>query len=145
MIDLCNEFIDAKCKMASKKINDMFEGVHFELFSKNKTNGEIRPCCDIFWHDTPYESLSYSTKFIVSMKIALAFQRFYGVEMPLIVDNAESIDSPNDFGTQAIFLTKRDELCSCGGATGRKEADGMWTCKKCGNRFHKKLEIVTAE
>lgn len=143
LIDLCKEFIDVKCKYAEKKINDLFDGIKFKMFRKNKTNGEIRECCDLTWNGVPYKSLSYSTKFLVNMKIALAFQKFYGVEMPLIVDNAESIDFCQDIPIQSVFLVKREEYCKCGETTGRKEADGMWTCNVCRNRFCKTLEIVT--
>lgn len=143
LLDLCKEFIDAKCKCAEKKINDLFDGIEFKMFRQNKTNGDIKECCDIYWNNTPYSSLSYSTKFVVSMKIALAFQKFYGVEMPLIVDNAESINFADEFTVQSILLTKREEYCKCGSETERKSADGMWTCKKCKNRFRKTLEIIT--
>lgn len=143
LLDLCKDFIDVKCKYTEKKVNDLFDGIEFKMFRKNKTNDEIRECCDIFWNGIPYESLSYSTKFIVSMKIALGFQNFYGIEFPIIIDNAESIDVGQDIPVQTIFLIKREENCKCGSETGRKEKDGMWTCKKCENRFMKTLEIVT--
>lgn len=142
-IDLCKDFTDYKCRLATKKINDMFDGVRFELFRQNKTNDEIKDCCDIFWNGVLYASLSYSTKFVVSLKIALAFQKFYGVTMPIIIDNAESIDLMQDLPVQSIMMVKRDELCECGGSTERKESDELWTCKKCGKRFMKTLEIVT--
>lgn len=145
MMDLVKEFIDAKCKYAEKKINELVLGVEFKLFRKNKTNEEIQSCCDLYWNGTPYASLSYSTKFIVSMNIALAFQKHYKVEMPILVDNAESINFSDDIPTQSILLVKREEYCTCGymGETTRKEKDGLWTCKKCGKRFKKTLEIVT--
>lgn len=142
LIDLTRDFIDAKCKYAEKKVNELFEdGIEFKLFRQNKSNDEVKSCCDIFWNGVPYQALSYSTKFIVSMKIALAFQKYYKVEMPLIVDNAESIDFSFDISTQSIFLVKREEYCKCGGETGRKESDGMWVCKNCGNHIKKSLKI----
>lgn len=146
LIDLCVEFISEKAKYAINKINKMFDGIQFEVFSQNKTNDEIRNCCNIFWNGVPYESLSYSTKFIVSMNIALAFQRGYSVSMPIVCDNAESIDFSDAIPVQSILLVKRDELCpNCGSETGRKEDYGMWKCKKCGNMFRKSLEIKTKD
>lgn len=142
LIDLCKDFIDTKCKYAEKKVNEMFDGITIRMFRKNKTNDEIVPCCDIYWNGIPYRSLSYSTKFLVSMKIALAFQKFYKVEMPIIIDNAESINLCQEVPVQSIFLVKEEEYCECSGETGRKELDGLWTCKSCGKRFEKKLEIM---
>lgn len=143
-MDLCNDLISEKAKVSVKKINDMLNGIQFEMFSNNKTNEEVRECCNIFWNGVPYESLSYSTKFIVSMNIAIAFQKVYNVTFPLIVDNAESIDFGIDIPVQSIMLIKRDEKCPiCGLEAGRKEPDGLWTCKSCGNRFKKNIAVET--
>lgn len=146
MIDLCKDFIEIKCKLAQKKVNELFDGVQVEMFRKNKTNGELRECCDIFWNQVPYSSLSYSTKFVVSMKIALAFQKFYGISFPILVDNAESINLEQEFDLQMIFLIKKDSGCpNCGNSVGRKQADGMWTCPTCKNKFKKQLVIKVGE
>lgn len=148
LIDLCKNFIEMKCKLAQKKVNEMLDGVQVEFFKKNKTNDELVDCCSIYWNGVPYQSLSYSTKFVVSMKIAMAFQKFYGIEIPLIVDNAESIDFGQDFDMQMIFLIKRDECCpNCNsfGSLSRKESDGLSSCRVCGHRFKKTLEVVTEE
>lgn len=147
MIDLCKDFIDMKCKLAQKKVNELLDGIQIEMFRKNKTDGEIKPCLDIYWNKISYQSLSYSTKFVVSMKIALAFQKFYGIEMPIVVDNSESIDLYNSLTVQAIMLIKRDECCPVCKAyeSGRKEKDSLWSCYNCGHRFKKQLEIKVGE
>lgn len=147
-IDICKDLIELKCKLAQKKVNEMLDGVQVEFFKKNKTNGEMKDCLNLYWNGVPYQSLSYSTKFIVSMKIALAFQKFYGISMPVIIDNAESIDCI-DIPIQSIVLYKRNvegcPNCNCINSTGRKENDGLWTCFICGHRFKKTLEIKTEE
>lgn len=143
-IDLCQEFITYKCEQATKTINAMFNGVTFELFKQNKTNDEIKDCCDIFWQGVPYESLSYSTKFIVSLYIVLAFQKHYDVKLPIVVDNAESFDYIPSVGVQTIQLIKQAELCpQCQRPTDRKQADGLWHCI-CGNKFKKTLKITAS-
>lgn len=142
LIDLCRSFIDAKCKYAEKKVNDLFDGIEFKMFRQNKTNDEVKECCDMFWNGVPYDSLSYSTKFVVSMNIALAFQEYYKVSMPIVVDNSESIDFGIEIPVQAIMLVKRDECCpKCGATVGRKKVDGLWECDECENKFKKKLAI----
>lgn len=140
-IDLCRELIDYKCEQATKSINDKFNGVTFELFRQNKTNDEVRECCDIYWQGIPYAGLSYSAKFMVGLNIALAFQQHYGVQVPLIVDNAESIDfNAKELAQQVIMLIKKDEICpECGGVTGRKQADGKWYCQRCTSEVEKVL------
>lgn len=144
MLDICREFITYKCDIVENKLNKMFGGVQFKMFRQNKTNNEIKECCDIFWNGVPYSALSYSTKFIVSMKIAQAFQDYYNVHIPLMVDNAESIDFDSFIDGQVILMEKKPQLCSCGGNTGRRDPDGLWTCQKCGNRFKKTLEVIAS-
>lgn len=142
LMDVVHDFIDAKCKYAEKKVNSLFDGIEFKMFRQNKTNDEAKECCDIYWNGVPYDSLSYSTKFVVSMKIALAFQEYYKVSMPIVVDNSESIDFGFKVPVQSIMLIKRDECCpECGNFVGRKQKDGMWICRKCENRFKKSLAI----
>lgn len=141
-IDLCREFIDYKCEQATKTINSLFGDITFELFKQNKTNDEVKECCNIFWQGVPYENLSYSTKFVVGLQIAQSFQKHFGVQVPLLVDNAESIDFDFLDDVQVILLKKVEERCpKCGGETTRKQADGLWQCKDCGNRFKKTFYI----
>lgn len=149
LIDLCKNFISVKCKLAQKKVNEMLDGVQVEFFKKNKTNDELVDCCCIYWNGVPYSSLSYSTKFVVSMKIAFAFQKFYNVQFPILIDNAESINLGRNFDNlQMVFLVMRDECCpNCNGinCTDRKGSDGLWQCKICNNIWEKTLEVVTEE
>lgn len=142
-IDLCKELIDKKCDMTTDKVNFMFNGVKFEFFEKNKTNDEIRDCCNIYFNGVTYESLSYSTKFFVGLQIALGFQKMCKVSMPVVIDNAESIDIGMDIPVQSIMLVKKQEKCpNCGGIKhSRKNEDGTWTCFECGEKFKKTLEI----
>lgn len=144
LIDLCKDFINDKCKYAKKKVDDLFYGVKFELFRKNKSDGEFRECCDVFWNEVPYRSLSYSTKFLVSLKIVYAFQNFYNVHFPVIIDNSESIDLDVDIPVQSIFLVKQDELCPvCNASVRMKGSDNLWMCPFCQNKFSKKLYVIT--
>lgn len=142
-IDLCKELIDKKCDMITDKVNSMFNGVEFEFFEKNKTNDEILDCCNIYFNGVPYESLSYSTKFFVGLQIALGFQKMCKVSMPVVIDNAESIDIGMDIPVQSIMLVKKQEKCpNCGGIKhSRKNEDGTWTCYECGETFKKTLDI----
>lgn len=140
--DLTKDFISFKMGIVTEKVNSLVDGVSFLMFKPNRTNEDIRPCCDIIHHGVEYSGLSYSEKFMASLHIALAFQKFYGIQFPLLVDNAESIDLGESINTQAILLIKRDEMCpKCNSETGRRKRDGMWECQSCGLHFKKKLEI----
>lgn len=142
LLDLTKDFINAKCVYVEKKINSLFDGINFSMFKKNKTNEEVQNCCELRWNGVLYQDLSYSTKFVVSLKIVMAFQKFYNVIFPCIVDNSESIDFEQECNNQMIFLIKEDENCpDCGSKVGRKKEDGYWHCPVCNTVFKKKLEV----
>lgn len=142
LIDCCKEFISRRCKELEEKINSLFDDVSFELFEKNKSNDEVKETCVIRYRGIKYQDLSYSTKIIACLDIVKAFQKHYNVKVPCVIDNAESITDNLSADNQILLMYVQDELCEkCGGETGRRNADGTWTCKKCGNTWKKKLIV----
>ena len=145
MLDLTRSFISFRCSSSEDAINNLFENVKFQLFDKNKSNDEIKETCILRYRGVKYEDLSYSTKIIASIEVLKAFQKFYGVTVPCILDNSESITGIVDTGAQTIYMKVREEFCpECNGESGRRNQDGTWTCKRCGHVWKKKLEIKEA-
>lgn len=145
MLDLTRSFISFRCSSYEDAINNLFENVKFQLFDKNKSNDEIKETCILRYRGVKYEDLSYSTKIIASIEVLKAFQKFYGVTVPCILDNSESITGTVDTGAQTIYMKVREEFCpECNGESGRRNQDGTWTCKRCGHVWKKKLEIREA-
>lgn len=142
LLDLVREFISFRCSSSEDAINGLFENVKFQLFERNKSNDEIKETCILRFKGVKYQDLSYSTKIIASVEVLRAFQDFYGVTVPCILDNSESITGAVDAGSQTIYMRVREEFCpECNGESGRRNADGTWTCKRCGHVWKKKLEI----
>ena len=145
LLDLVREFISFRCSSSEDAINGMFENVKFQLFERNKSNDDVKETCILRYRGVKYDDLSYSTKIIASVEVLRAFQKFYGVTVPCILDNSESITGAVDTGSQAIYMRVREEFCpECNGESGRRNADGTWTCKSCGHVWKKKLEIREA-
>lgn len=148
-IDAVGEFIKLKCEIAQGAVQIHFVGIglSFELFKFVKSTGEVKECCNILLNGTPYNDLSYSTKYIASLYIVEAFQRAYGVSLPIISDNTESIDYEGyaesaTSDSQTILMFRVEENCpKCGGHSGRRSLDGKWTCQKCGNVWSKTVTI----
>lgn len=148
-IDNVGEFIKLKCEIAQGAVQIHFvgTGLSFELFKFVKSTGEVKECCNILLNGTPYNDLSYSTKYIASLYIVEAFQRAYGVSLPIISDNTESIDYEGyaesaTSDSQTILMFRVEENCpKCGGHSGRRSLDGKWTCQKCGNVWSKSVTI----
>ena len=148
-IDAVGEFIKLKCEIAQGAVQIHFvgTGLSFELFKFVKSTGEVKECCNILLNGTPYNDLSYSTKYIASLYIVEAFQRAYGVSLPIISDNTESIDYEGyaeraTSDSQTILMFRIEENCpKCSGHSGRRSLDGKWTCQKCGNVWSKTVTI----
>ena len=148
-IDNVGEFIKLKCEIAQGAVQIHFvgTGLSFELFKFVKSTGEVKECCNILLNGTPYNDLSYSTKYIASLYIVEAFQRAYGVSLPIISDNTESIDYEGyaesaTSDSQTILMFRVEENCpKCGGHSGRRSLDGKWTCQKCGNVWSKTVSV----
>lgn len=84
-----------------QKINSHFASVKFKLFDVKVTTGEASPTCEAFIHDVPYSALSKGEKLRCALETFRVIQDYYKVEMPLIIDDAESytlnsfVDLPN--------------------------------------------------
>lgn len=149
-IDSVGEFIKMKCEVAQEAVQKHFEGtgLSFDLFRFIKSTGEVKECCNILLNGTPYNDLSYSTKYIASLYIVEAFQRAYGVSLPIISDNTESIDYEGyaqsaNAESQTILMFRVEENCpKCGGHSGRRWLNGTWTCQKCLNVWKKAIVIT---
>lgn len=148
-IDAVGEFIKLKCEIAQEAVQIHFAGtgLSFDLFKFVKSTGEVKECCNILLNGTPYNDLSYSTKYIASLYIVEAFQKAYGVSLPIISDNTESIDyegyaTSAPVNSQTILMFRVEENCpKCSGHSGRRSLDGKWTCQKCGNVWSKSVTI----
>jgi len=149
-IDAVGEFIKMKCEIAQGAVEDHFKGtgLSFDLFKFVKSTGEVKECCNILLNGVLYNDLSYSTKYIASLYIVEAFQKAYGVSLPIISDNTESIDYEGyaegaTSNSQTILMFRVEENCpKCGGHSGRRSLDGKWTCQKCGNVWSKSVTII---
>ena len=93
-------FQHERIKQFEEQINANFEHVRFKLFDR-LVDGTPREVCEAMIGGVPYQSLSKGEKLKAALDILRALQRRYGVELPLIIDDAESytanslVDVPN--------------------------------------------------
>lgn len=93
-LDLLKQFERKKAELLETDVNKHFELVKFKMF-KELQNGELADICSPFVDGTSYDgNLNFSSKILAEIDICLGFQRFYDVQTPILIDNAESI---NDF------------------------------------------------
>lgn len=91
---LCKLFSMKKSEIMEEKVNSMFENVNFRLF-KELVNGEIEEDCEPLvkckegW--IPYSKANHAAKVRAGLEVVQGLSDFFGVNMPVFVDNAESI------------------------------------------------------
>ena len=106
-IHLCEEFIKTKVNMITENINKYFKRVKFRLF-ETQINGGLKECCDVM---TLVESGAYvlfkdsnpgsSTK--AGLEMISVLSRYIGAELPVFVDNAESVVDLNSYDNMQII------------------------------------------
>lgn len=92
LADLADKFILRKSNMVTEEINSHFEHVAFRMF-ENLKSGEIKSVCDVTLNGVAEVNLSKGEKLLAALDILQAFQKYYGVMLPLIIDDAESYTS----------------------------------------------------
>lgn len=104
MLDLIGEFTRYKVKFVEESINRRFELVKFRLF-REQINGGVEDCCDVTVGGVPYDGgLNNGARINAGVDIINALSRHYDAQVPLFVDNAESVTRLERAGTQVIRL-----------------------------------------
>ena len=107
-IHLCEEFVRIKARMVTDSINEHFKFVRFVLF-RDQINGGLREICeptirnkDGEWVE--YRSANYAAQVNAKIDIVTTLSEHYGVHLPIIMDQGESVSAPLNVDTQLIRL-----------------------------------------
>ena len=107
-IHLCEEFVRTKARMVTDSINEHFKFVRFVLF-RDQINGGLREICeptirnkDGEWVE--YRSVNYAAQVNAKLDIVTTLSKHYGVHLPIIMDQGESVTEPLNVDTQLIRL-----------------------------------------
>ena len=107
-IHLCEEFVRIKARMVTDSINEHFKFVRFVLF-RDQINGGLREICeptirnkDGEWVE--YRSVNYAAQVNAKLDIVMTLSKHYGVHLPIIMDQGESVSTPLNVDTQLIRL-----------------------------------------
>ena len=95
LIHLVEQYEKEKAQIISDRVNGMFDFVHVEMNSINKS-GELVPDCRIIDADGVNSSVTnFASQIRCGIDISTAFCKFYGVNLPEFIDFAESICEDN--------------------------------------------------
>ena len=107
-IHLCEEFVRTKARMVTDSINEHFRYVRFVLF-RNQINGGLREICEPTIQNkagewVEYRSVNYAAQINAKLDIVSTLARHYGVRLPVIMDQGESVSEPLTVDEQLIRL-----------------------------------------
>ncbi len=105
---LCDMFIREKVNMLTDNINSYFENVRFRLFIE-QVNGGLQEDCEVMIPSpdgnlVPYSTANGGAKIIAGIEIIKVLSDYWDMNVPLFVDNAESITSEFNTVSQMIRL-----------------------------------------
>nr|WP_072513799.1 AAA family ATPase [Ndongobacter massiliensis] len=103
IIALCEAYTREKMSAVSEQVDSHFSTVHWQLFEE-QINGGIKDTCKALIGGVPYESANNAAQINAGLDIIRAFGRQARVQVPVFVDNAESVNDLLDIGTQCIAL-----------------------------------------
>lgn len=106
-IFLCEEFIRAKVSLLTERINSHFRTVRFRLFEQ-QINGGVKECCEVLVSTGNglklYKDANAAAQINAGLEIIGTLSKAWGVEMPVFVDNAESVLELISIDPQVIRL-----------------------------------------
>lgn len=105
---LCDLFTKKKVEALTERINARFKSVRFRLFVE-QINGGIKDDCEVMIPTdggrlVPYSFANNAARINAGLEIISTLSDFWGIKMPIFVDNAESVTHLIDTDTQVIRL-----------------------------------------
>lgn len=80
--------------IVSKRTNELFKRVKVVMMKQNKS-GEFEDACDITYNNVPSRVFNFAERIVSAIDISNVFGEAYGLNMPLFVDNVESVNKDN--------------------------------------------------
>ena len=103
-LDLIEQFTVTKVEKITNKVNEMFEMANFKLFNYLK-NGEIKETCEVMFEGIEFnKGLNSANQINVGLDIIRTLSRYYDVQAPIFIDNAESVTDIINIDSQQIQL-----------------------------------------
>ncbi len=104
-------FTEKKIKDCEEKINSLFKLVKFNLFFST-LDGNIKESCAALIDGVPIKSVNTAMQINGGLDIINTLSKFFGIELPIFIDNRESVNNIIDTNGQVINLivTQEQEL-----------------------------------
>ncbi|WP_100488585.1 AAA family ATPase [Sporolactobacillus pectinivorans] len=100
---LLDVFVETKVNLLESKINGRFKLARFKLFDR-QVNGGLVECCEMTFNGVPFSDLNNAARINVGLDVISTLSEFYGIQVPIFVDNRESVTELSDTDAQLISL-----------------------------------------
>ena len=109
LIAMCEEFTRYRVQAITESVNSRFRLTRWRLFTE-QVNGGLADCCEpMDSNGTAFEGTNNAMKINIGMDIIDTLSEFYGVRVPLFVDNAESVTHLQPIGSQVVRLVVSEQ------------------------------------
>lgn len=95
--DLVNQFINEKMAIVSKIVEEKFNGISFQFFKYNRTDGEQKNICAVLYNGSDYSQCSFGQKIVLNFLLNESLQNIFNSDFPVWVD---------DVGSAKVFESK---------------------------------------
>lgn len=110
-LDLLKKFSRKKNELLEADVNKYLSFCTVRMF-RPLVNGDTEECCDFIYNGEPYSrNMNHGAKILTEIDICNAFQKRCGVELPIMVDDTESLDHWKipDVDSQLIMFRRSDD------------------------------------
>lgn len=110
-LDLLKKFSRKKNELLEDDVNEYLEFCHVKMF-RPLVNGDTEECCDFTYRGEPYSrNMNHGARILTEIDICNAFQKRCGVELPIMVDDTESLDTWRipQIDSQLIMFRRSDD------------------------------------
>lgn len=110
-LDIASEYNQKTGRLLEDRVNEHFSFVKWSMFKTN-LKGEREATCECYHNGVPYRRLNTAAKVNAGIDIAYAFAKCNEIEVPMLLDECESVNHPICRGGQQIrmVVTTDDEL-----------------------------------
>lgn len=107
-IKAASDFQKRSCEVLEENVNRRFKLVRWKMF-RRQLDGTDKPWCECSVDGVPYSDLNTAAKINAGLDITNTLKRHYGVDVPCVIDNAETVQEPLYDGGQQIRLTVTED------------------------------------
>lgn len=107
-IKAASDFQKRSCEVLEENVNRRFKLVKWKMF-RRQLDGTDKPWCECSVDGVPYSDLNTAAKINAGLDITSTLKQYYGVDVPCVIDNAETVQEPLYEGGQQIRLTVTDD------------------------------------